>query len=63
MKYYSFGNTVIKCTDDTNWKDVVHKMRQKVNRDTFRPITIMIEDIQLSDEEEYNEYLKNLKPN
>lgn len=58
MKYYSFRDTVIKCTDDTNWKDVVHKMRQAVNRDTFRPITIMIEDIQLSDEEEYNEYLK-----
>jgi hypothetical protein len=58
MKYYSFGDTVIKCTDDTNWKDVVIKMRQVVNSNTFHPITIMIEDIQPSDEEEYNEYLK-----
>lgn len=58
MKYYSFRNVVIKCTDDTNWKDVVYKMRSVVNRNTFHPITIMIEDIKQVEEEDYLEYQK-----
>jgi hypothetical protein len=58
MKYYSFRKFVIKCTDDTNWRDVVHKMRSVVNRDTFRPITVMIEDIKLATEEDYLNYQK-----
>ena len=58
MKYYSFRDVVIKCTDDTNWRDVVYKMRSVVNRDTFHPITIMIEDIDPATEEDYLEYQK-----
>jgi hypothetical protein len=34
-------------------------MRQKVNRDTFHPVVIMIEDIEQVEEEDYNEYLTN----
>jgi len=59
MKYYSFRDVVIKCTDDTNWKDVVHKMRNAVNRDTFHPIMVMIEDIEQATEEDYLEYIKS----
>lgn len=58
MKYYSFRSFVIKCTDDTNWRDVVYKMRSVVNRDTFHPITIMIEDIKQVEEEDYLNYQK-----
>jgi hypothetical protein len=58
MKYYSFRNVVIKCTDDTNWKDVVHKMRSVVNWNTFHPVTIMIEDIKQVEKEDYLEYQK-----
>ena len=57
MKYYSFGKVVIKCTDDTNWKDVVHKMRNAVNKNTFKPITIMVEDIKQVEEKDYLEYI------
>jgi hypothetical protein len=58
MKYYSFRNVVIKCTDDTNWKDVVYKMRSVVNWNTFHPVTIMIEDIKQVEKEDYLEYQK-----
>lgn len=60
MKYYSFRKFVIKCTDDTNWRDVVYKMRSVVNRDTFRPITVMIEDIKPATEEDYLKYINGL---
>ena len=58
MEYYSYHNVVIECEDNTNYKDIVRKMRSVVNANTFHPIIIMIEDIEKATAENYIEYLK-----
>ena len=57
MKYYQYRNTVIECHDDIKWQEIVLKMRSVVNKDTFHPINIMIEDIE---EVDYDDYIESL---
>jgi hypothetical protein len=56
MKYFAFGQTVIECDDNMRLEEIVARMRRAVNGSSTWPITIMIEDMEMVDEEDYLEY-------
>lgn len=60
MKYFAFGHVVIECDDTMRLEEIVAKMRRVVNNNNFRPITIMIEDMEMVDEIDYQEYLNDI---
>jgi hypothetical protein len=55
-RYYNYGSHVISVPASTNYKDIVRRMRQEVNKDLLVPITIMWEDIAELDESEFLAY-------
>jgi hypothetical protein len=55
-RYYNYGSYVISVPASTNYKDIVRRMRQEVNKDLLVPITIMWEDIAELDESEFLAY-------
>lgn len=60
MKYFAFGHVVIECDDNMKLKEIVEKMRRAVNGNSTWPITIMIEDMEMVDKEDYQEYLDDI---
>lgn len=55
-RYYNYGSHVISVPASTNYKEIVRRMRQEVNKDLLVPITIMWEDIAELDESEFLAY-------
>ena len=55
MKYYSYGDVVMSFNDNVRWRTVLANMRMATKNSS-----IMIEDIQETDVEEYIAYLEIL---
>lgn len=60
MKYFAYAHVVIECDDNMRLEEIVAKMRRAVNGDSTWPITIMIEDMEMVDEIDYQEYLDDI---